>query len=35
MLERVGAEEVGDDFLIIVVEQGGFRREEYIGDARG
>ena len=28
-LKRVGAEEVGGDLLIIVVEQGGLRREEY------
>ena len=34
-LKRVGAEVVGDELLIVVVEQGGLRREERIGDARG
>ena len=30
---RVGAEEVGDDLPIMVVEQGGLRPEEYPGEA--
>src|SRR5512147_1743372 len=32
---RVGAEEVGDELIAIVVVQCGLRREQYIGDARG
>src|SRR5438552_528847 len=35
MRVRVGAEEVGDELITIVVEQRGLRREEYIGDAIG
>ena len=35
ILKRVGAEEVGDDLLIVVVEQGGLRREECPGEAGG
>src|SRR6267142_2083866 len=33
VLERVGAEEVGDDLLVRAVEQGGLGREEDVPDA--
>jgi hypothetical protein len=34
-LKGVGVEKVGDDLLIIVVEQGGLWPEECPGEARG
>src|SRR5262249_44742956 len=32
-LIRVGAVEVGDDLPTVLAEQGGLRREQYVGDA--
>ena len=32
-LKRVGGEVVGDDLPTVFAEQGGLRREEYVGDA--